>query len=98
MFKNKTTEEHPALDAAIDAALLALQAHDPGSPEYAKITEQLERLYKLKVSAPEPSKPLDVNVVLTVAGNLAGIGLILGYERAHIITTKALGFVLKSKL
>lgn len=98
MFKNKTIEERPALEAAIDTALTALQAHEPESPEFAKITDQLERLYKLKVPTAEPAKPLSKDVVLTVAGNLAGIGLILGYERAHIITSKALGFVIKSKL
>ena len=32
-----------------------------------------------------------------VAGNLLGIALIVGHERMNVVTSKALGFVLKSK-
>ena len=98
MFKNKTKEERPGLDQAIDLALAKLQEHEPDSDEYAKITDQLERLYKLQVPTAEPAKPLSKDAVFAVAGNIIGIGMILGYERAHIITSKALGFVIKSKV
>jgi hypothetical protein len=33
----------------------------------------------------------------TVIGNLTGILLILNYERAHVVTSKAIGFVLKPR-
>jgi hypothetical protein len=33
-----------------------------------------------------------------IAGNLLGIVLILGYEKANIVTSKAIGFVIKGKL
>lgn len=33
-----------------------------------------------------------------IASNLLGILLILGYERGHVITTKALGFVMRGRV
>jgi hypothetical protein len=38
------------------------------------------------------------DTIAVVAGNLLGIILILGYEKADVITTKALGFVLKGRV
>lgn len=96
MFK-KTKEERPGLDQAINNALEELKSHDPDSVEYAKILDQLERLYKLQVPTPEPAKPLSMDTVLIVAGNLAGIVAVIGYERAHVITSKALGFIIKPR-
>lgn len=99
MFNNKQTkEERPGLDMAIDHALTQLQNHSPDSSEYIKIVDQLERLYKLQVPSAEPAKPVSKDAIIAVVGNIAGIVMILGYEKAHVITTKALGFVIKSKL
>lgn len=41
---------------------------------------------------------LDPNVLLGIAGNLAGILLILNYEKLGIITSKAVQFVLKNRI
>ncbi len=38
------------------------------------------------------------DTMLVVGGNLLGILLILGYEKADIITSKAMSFVLKGKV
>jgi len=38
------------------------------------------------------------DTLLVVAGNLLGIVLILTYEKANIITTKALNFILKGRV
>jgi len=51
----------------------------------------------LKKQELELNKRVKVDTIAIIAGNIIGIGLILGYERAHIVTSKALGFVLKSK-
>lgn len=98
MFNKKTKEERPGLEKAIDDALMELAGLNADSEEYAKVLEKIERLYKLLEPSPEPSKPVSKDALLMVAGNLAGIALILGYERAHVITSKALGFIIKSRI
>jgi hypothetical protein len=96
--KHTPEEERPELEEAIDLALKELINHQPYSTEYVKALEQIEKLYKLRAPKPELQKPVSIDAVLAVAGNLAGILIIIGYERAHVIGSKALGFVIKARL
>jgi hypothetical protein len=41
---------------------------------------------------------LSADTITTVIGSLAGIGMILSYEHVNVITSKALGFVMKPKV
>jgi hypothetical protein len=93
MFTQKSPSEPTGLQLVIDALEARLQKAQPDTDEYPKMVEQLGKLYKLKES--DSPKRLSPDVALTVAGNIAGILLILQYERAHVITSKALSFVLK---
>ena len=43
-------------------------------------------------------KRLSPDTVALIVANLVGIGLILGYEHAHNLTSKAIGFVSKLKV
>ena len=99
MFNNNTPEEDPKeLTDAITKALIELQNHEPYSAEYVKALEQIEKLYKLRNPKPELRKPVSMDTVWVVAGNLLGIGMIIGYEKAHVISSKALGFILKARV
>lgn len=84
--------EPTKLDEAIDVLLdRMLETGDPD--KYAKMVDQLSKLYKLKeVHAPKRVSP---DTLAIIAGNLIGIVLILGYERAGVVTSRAIGFVLK---
>lgn len=96
-FKPQT--QTPDLDKAIAAAFVELSRHHATSDEYSKTVDQLEKLYKIKSSYEKDNKrTVSLDQMLAVAGNLAGIVLILSYEHMHPITSKALGFVLKSKV
>jgi hypothetical protein len=83
------------LDETIDAALSELKELKIADPAYQTTLDRVKELYKLK-EATSP-KRVSPDTMVLVAGNLAGIALILGYERAHVVTSKALGFVLKSR-
>lgn len=96
MFNKKTQSERPGLNEAIELVLDELKTHDPDSKEYALILTQLERLYALQ--SPKKDNPVSKDGLVAVIGNLAGIGMILGFERFNVITSKALGFVIKSKV
>jgi len=93
MFTSKTPIEPTALDHIIDDLLTDMQAYPRDSDEYAKMAAQFVKLYPLKDA--ERPKTISPDVLATVAANLLGIAAILYHERAGIVTSKALGFVLK---
>lgn len=83
------------LDETIDEALAQLKGIEVGSAEYTTKMDQITKLYALKEK--NSPKRVSPDALALIAGNLAGIVLILNYERAHVVTSKALGFVLKSR-
>jgi len=93
--KNKNNETDP-LDRAIDDVLTAMKSTSPKDEKYPTMVDQLDKLYKIRL-AEKPDR-VSKEAWLAVAGNLAGIGLILHYEQVHVIATKALGFVGKARI
>lgn len=94
MFIRNPQPETTELDKAITDALNSLAYIPAYSAEYAEAMTQLERLHKLKTdNSPKRVSPDTLAIVL---GNIAGIAMIVGYERANVVTSKALNFVLKA--
>lgn len=54
---------------------------------------------ELQLKIKEANKPdrVKADTWAMVAANIVGIGMIIGHERMHVITTKALGFILRSR-
>lgn len=94
----KPTALTTGADAAIELAFAELKGYEPHTKEYAECLTQIERLAALRSSDKKEKKTVSADNLISVGGNLAGIGMILGYERTHVLASKALGFVLKSKL
>lgn len=67
----------------------------PDSDQYRAISENLERLCRAQSQVQK--RTIDPNTLVTAASSLLGILLILGYEHNHVITSKALGFVLRGR-
>jgi hypothetical protein len=79
------------LDRVIANLLERLADLDPANDdEYPVLLDRLTKLTKLREY---DRKPVSRDTMLLVAGNLAGILLIIGYERVNVITTRAIGFV-----
>lgn len=95
-MSEKKAVEVTTLEDVIDKVLAQMHEDEANSEEFAVMTDQLEKLYKMKAS--ERGNRPSADAVLAVAGNLAGIVCILGFERVNVVTSKALSFVLKSKL
>lgn len=95
MLNLRITTKPSNLDMVIDNALDSFGEVSIGTPEYAEKVDQVTKLYKLKEM--DSSKHVSADTKAIVIGNLAGIALILAYERAHVVTSKALGFVMKSR-
>lgn len=75
----------------IDRVIVIMSTKEPDSDEYAKMNKQLGHLHE-RLMAEKP-KPIDAGTIATISANLAGILLIVGHERAHVITSKAVSFV-----
>lgn len=88
--------EPTALDEAIEEVLRQMQGFTADAPEYKAMVKQLEKLYKIRSN--NKTNRVKFVDVLPVIGNLAGIVAILGYERTHIITSKAIAFVMKTRV
>lgn len=86
-------DKHP-LDREIEYLTEKLDEYLYDEPEYNDILTRLEQIITLRN---EDTQKWDKNVLLSTAGSLAGILLIINHERAHIITTKAMSFIPKPK-
>lgn len=95
MFTKKTPCEDSGLEKAIDTLLASMSTEHCDSEEYAKMVVSLEKLYKLKeIDAPKRVSP---DTLAIIGGNILGIVMILTHEKAHVVTSKALGFVMKAR-
>lgn len=93
MFTKKQSDTDIALDLATAMAIQEMSGFEITDENYAVAKKHVVDLMKLR----EANKPkqLSPDVVLTAAVNLAGILAILHHERVHVVTSKALGFVMK---
>lgn len=93
MLFKKTDETPSELDETITELLSDMKACSGDSEEYAVMMKHLSALYKLKeINLPKRVSP---ETWATIGANLAGILLILHYERFNVVTSKALSFVSK---
>lgn len=92
MFAKKSVEPSD-LDDVIAGLAFKLHNTDPETPEYAHMVDQFVKLYPLK-DATAPKK-MSADVKATILANLAGIVILVTHERAHVVTSKALGFIQK---
>lgn len=96
MLKITKKDKRTNLEKEIDRVLKEAEYLNPNSDDYSVVAENIERLYKAKSC--EKSRTVSPDTIAVIAGNLLGIALILGYEQSHVITSKALGFVLKGRV
>jgi hypothetical protein len=75
------------LEGLITEIVRRMEAVPEDSDEYETLLSRLERLHKLR----EGNKPKRVSrdTLATIAGNLAGILVIVMYEQKHVMTSKA---------
>jgi len=108
------------LDKAIADVLRDLEGLHDKPDAFAKATDQLVKLHRLKIDAEKldleevsaaakfelerqqqlfdqtlglKPKPLSRDTLVLAGANLLGIVLIVGHERANVVTSKAIGFI-----
>lgn len=87
--KDKRSDAEKAVDAFLDDELCNANSLD----EISTILSLMEKRNALR-----EKKGVDPNTKAVVLGNLLGILLILGYEKGNVITTKALGFIIRGRV
>lgn len=93
MFTSKPDANDQLLNETIDRVMLEMKTEDANTEKYAQMTDQLVKLYALKNE--NRSRRVSPDTLATIAANLLGIGIIVGHERTHIVTSKALTFIRK---
>ena len=81
------------LQGAIDSLYSDLAGHTAETAEYAAIVNQLEKLEAVRQKSAKPRVSPDTLVL--ASANLFGIAMIIGHERANLITSKSLMLVRK---
>ena len=98
MKKLAKKDKRSDLRKEYDNAVLLLKTCVPASEEYEAQLKQVERLHKLLMDEEDRKQRVTPDGLLTVAGNLLGIGIIVKHEEFSTITSKALSLVLKGRL
>lgn len=78
-----------------DKLIAELMMHDPEVSEWQNALAYLERIKALQETEKRRVSP---DTLAIVAGNLLGILIMVGYERSHVLTTKSLGQLFRTKL
>lgn len=93
----KQSSDKPAsLQELIDLVQTQMLMEGADSEKFSEMADELERLYAMKKS--NNTSRVSPDALIAVAGNILGIGLILQHERLHVVTSKALSFVMKTKV
>lgn len=95
MLFRKRRKLEPLLDPVIDRILDDMHMLGPTAEEYPQLLEELEKATKLHNSLSRSWK-VSPDTVALVLGNLFGILIIVAYEQKNVITSKGLGFVMKT--
>ncbi len=96
-FLKKTAVTEPTpLETTINRLFEELKEMDPAAKQYDATSNQLVKLMKLQKETNSSWMP-SADVLATCAANIAGILLILNFERMGVVASKALGFITKLK-
>jgi hypothetical protein len=88
--------EPTALEAEMKRLLTHLETTPPDEEEYEKVIDQLVKLHKLHESE-NSHKRVSYDKLADIALSALGILAVINHERIHVITTKALDIVKKTR-
>lgn len=94
IFQKK--DKRTNLDRVIDSVIEKLSILDPSTEEYGVAAANLQKLHESKKI--DLSRYISKDTLVIAGTNLLGIVLILGYEKADVITSKAVNFVFKGRV
>ena len=90
---NISLHKKTGIDKEIESLLDQMKNMMPDSEEYTKTVKNLEVL--VKMTSYKKSNSISPDAALAAAVNIAGIIMILNFEKLGIVTSKAISFVSK---
>jgi len=90
MFKRKENAIEDRIDTEIHNLLDLMDRENDYSDEYKSMVTQVTKLMELR-----QKDNISKDTWVTVGTHLAGIFILMNHERAHVIASKAFGFVKK---
>jgi hypothetical protein len=102
--KDKRTELEKERDAAIEELrnttwTADTEVDEEDKPKKNIYNEKLKRIERLnELIGEKPKKGISPDTALLVAANILGIILIISHEKVNVITSKALGFVMRGRV
>lgn len=97
MLKFSKKKEKTELEEAIDVRIANLSVSQGEAEEDKKSIDNLKELVSVKTELEGRKHSIDPNTILSVAGSLAGVLLVINHERLNVITSKAMGLILRIK-
>lgn len=100
MFNKKPQTADPQLvllDAEIERTCESLSVLSAGDEDHARGIDQLVKLHAMRAEFNPRRKPLSSDTLAMIAANISITAMVVGHERARVITTKAHQFLLKAK-
>lgn len=94
-MKRFFSKKSSVVDEPIAKVLSEMNHYGPKSDEYPALVTHLERLVQLRNE--EKRSRISPDTLAIVAGNLAGILIIVAYEHSHVMASKATNFVMKTR-
>jgi hypothetical protein len=96
MFNRAPKNESHPLDETIENLISELAGLTTGDEAYNNSVSSLKTLMELRIADKAARKPsVSPDMMTSVVGHLLGIGMILGFEKANVLTSKSLTFVQK---
>ncbi len=96
MFEKEIPRYQRLLEGELERTLSSLRAEPVSSEDYAKTLNLVERLHVM-MDKTQPST-VSKDTLVSVGANLLGILMIIKHENVNVITSKALGFVFRTKI
>lgn len=94
MFRDKAIPRHQRLlEEEFARVLTVLPLNPADSEDYAKLMKSAERIHAMMDI--KKTSPVSRDTLLTVSANILGLLLIIRHEDVNVITSKALGFVIR---
>lgn len=96
MFRKEPKPEDVALDAAILRLLREMDEYGPETPEYRTCLEHLDKLNEIRRGNTRSKVSMDT--VVQAGAGLLGVVAIIAYEQKHVMASKAMNLIGKTKL
>lgn len=94
-MKTPQKESKPNFQTELDRALADLSKLPIESQQYETAVKNIQILCTARAQKANDVPSMDA--ILTVGANILGILMVLNYEKANIVTTKAIGFIMKGR-